>query len=294
LKQTPAEMFLRIFAIENTIGNDNETLLEQYARYLLKDIQAYSIPTDLERLYQKFDLQTFLSKTPEFQGAVDFENKFVIINESDSLNKQNFTKGHELVEILLYEIRKLIEQEELEWQNWDYFDDLIGENKERWCDYGAACILMPMKLFKSQLDKQGISLEVAKQLAEQNRVSLISTLRRMVKTNLKSIAIVVWRLKNKPAELPRANQSTLSGFLYELPKKLRVQNSYTSQNFTASIHPNKSAPDDSTVYKAFGLPYGKIIRKSECLQLEKGDTKTYYVESMRYYGNDTVISLLHE
>lgn len=281
------EKFVQAFKCDRVL--DFNQILQHYAVYLLQTSNSYRFPIDLDNIIDFFDIRITEKALPTAKGFL-LGDKNIYVEESNPSQVKKFTIAHELVEIL---IASIIDED----PDWVREEDLItlidnGGVKANYCEWGAACILMPTSLFTQELNTYGVSLNTALQLSQINHVSLIATIRRIQSCIDQPSAIIVWKETNKPSELPRPNQYVLDGF-WELPlKKLRVDNVYTSESFQLYIPQHKSLPNDSRINDVLTNSRDQITTTYECLNLSHNDNNTYKIESMRYLGDDTVISFL--
>ncbi len=153
---------------------------------------------------------------------------------------------------------------------------------------------MPMNIFKPAVKKRGVSIDSAKQVAKICKTSLTATLWRMVKTNLEKCALILWKNKNKPKELPEVHTT----FMFKdegsirAPKKLRVRRAVASSG-AGYIPPHKSVEQDTKIYKAYST--NQLVKGYDKLELSSTIKGTFYTESLPYgRGEDKqVITLLH-
>lgn len=150
-------------------------------------------------------------------------------------------------------------------------ETIFGNKKERICQAGAANLLMPQKSFLPAAQQNGISLQTATLLVRQFEVSMMASLFRIADLFPNQVAIILWKMKNKPIELKKEvpeNQISMPGFsTRSLPSpKLRVEWAY-GEFMNIFIPQEKSIPEDSSVYRAWErsqitvdeeiLPFGK-------------------------------------
>lgn len=226
-------------------------------------------PIDLEQIYQRFGMPTPIrAPLEEQQGIlVDSSSGIILIKEDDSLVRQRFTEGHELMELLfdaLAESRSALPQ----WSE---------AHKERLCDRGAADLLMPRSSFIPRLYDLGISFESARSLSDTYQTSLMSTLVRMVEQGDGNCALVAWRYALKPTETRSANPSAR--------KKLRIWWRVQTSDWTGGFIPkDKSIPATSLISSTYrsGQPSSgqetinlgarKIRCHVEALPIQLGDS----------------------
>jgi IrrE N-terminal-like domain len=150
-----------------------------YADFLRRSAQLTDPPTDLEAIYRQFEMPTPIRAPLEDQQGilVDGDRGLILIKGDDPIVRQRFTESHELMEL--------------------FFDaptglQLPGPEKERWCDRGAAQLLMPKDSFGPRVENLGVSLDTARILALTFETSLVATLMQMMACSSGSHALVVW------------------------------------------------------------------------------------------------------
>ncbi|NJM45598.1 MAG: ImmA/IrrE family metallo-endopeptidase [Alkalinema sp. RU_4_3] len=147
------------------------------------------VPTDLSKVYRHFGMPE-PKRVPldqDQQGILlDSNRGLVLIRSEDSLARQRFTEGHELMEFLFDAQADVGER--LGSPRW-----LTEDYKEVLCDRGAAELLMPSGLFLQDLRDLGVEIGVGKQLAGRYQTSLVATLMRMVELCSSNCALMVWR-----------------------------------------------------------------------------------------------------
>jgi IrrE N-terminal-like domain len=147
------------------------------------------VPTPLSKIYQHFGMPEprRVPLEPDQQGILlDSNRGLVLIRSEDSLARQRFTEGHELMEFLFDAQADVGER--LGSPRW-----LTEEYKEVLCDRGAAELLMPRGLFLQDLRDLGVGISIGKQLAGRYQTSLVATLMRMVDLSDRNCALMVWR-----------------------------------------------------------------------------------------------------
>jgi IrrE N-terminal-like domain len=148
------------------------------------------IPVDLDRIFTHFGIPIPLRVPLEDQQGIllDSDRGVILIREGDPIERQRFTEGHELME-LLFDAQNKVTQE-LNLTPWD------EDRKEKLCDAGAAELLMPQATFQSHLDHLGTSLESGRSLCRLYKTSLIATLIRMVQLTGGEHALIAWQFLN--------------------------------------------------------------------------------------------------
>jgi IrrE N-terminal-like domain len=190
----------------------NEADLLAYVEFLrIEAALGAGIPTDLSKIYRHFGMPEprRVPLEPDQQGILlDSNRGLVLIRSEDSLARQRFTEGHELMEFL-FDAQADV-GEHLGSPRW-----LTEEYKEVLCDRGAAELLMPGSLFLQDLRDLGVGIGVGKQLAGRYQTSLVATLMRMVDLSDRNCALMVWRQGNPGWKLwwSRVSRSWSGGFV---------------------------------------------------------------------------------
>ena len=159
----------------------------QYANFLRHSANIKETgPIDLDRIYRHFEMPVpYRAPLVEQQGIlVDGEAGIILIKEDDPRVRQRFTEGHELMELLFDAHNQCVTDEGGPiWQ---------GPMKEKWCDRGAAELLMPQASFRTHIEELGLSLTTARTLAKTYLSSFMATLLHMLDHAKGSHALVVW------------------------------------------------------------------------------------------------------
>jgi IrrE N-terminal-like domain len=171
------------------------------------------------------------------------------------VERQRFTEGHELME-LLFDAQDRVTQE-LQLQPWP------AARKEKLCDAGAAELLMPKQSFQRHLQHLGTSLATGQSLSRLYQTSLMATLIRMVELTGGEHALICWqfvqnaegaRLRTewsvvsedwKQGFIPKAHFISADVLMGNLTDPL--QTAKTSQNPRSSRPKIKLAIDDWSV-----------------------------------------------
>jgi hypothetical protein len=227
-------------------------------------------PIELSVIYDHFGIPTPMrAPLDEQQGIlVDSSTGIILIKEDDSIVRQRFTEGHELVELLFDAVAEVRQSSAL--PNWS------EPHKERLCDQGAADLLMPRSSFIPKLYQLGISMNAARSLATLYQTSLMSTLVRMMQQGEGNCALVVWHHALKPTE---TRNTTVPS-----KEKLRIWWRTQTSDWTGGYIPkDKSVAEESLILETFqsGLPtsgqevlhlgWGTIDCHIEALPIQVGD-----------------------
>jgi IrrE N-terminal-like domain len=190
----------------------SEADLSAYVEFLRAEANlGAEVPTNLSKVYRHFGMPE-PKRVPldqDQQGILlDSHRGLVLIRSEDSLARQRFTEGHELMEFLFDAQADVGER--LGSPPW-----LTEAYKEVLCDRGAAELLMPHGLFLQDLQALGLGIGVGKQLAGRYQTSLVATLMRMVDLSDRNCALMVWRQGDPAWKLwwSRVSRSWSGGFL---------------------------------------------------------------------------------
>lgn len=269
-----------------------EQLVRKYASYLLHEANAYRLPVNLELIRKHFGLPATQRKSlPGQRGLVNKDDLRIYLNADDPLTVQQFTFGHEYIELLFLALNM---DDADSWVDDVLYENLV-EKKERLCDAGAAELLMPLALFREVVPRP-LHLTWAQHLAESLQLSLTATLWRVFETELVEAVLVIWRYGHAPREfVPSvAHQLNLFGAMEAMdpPRKLRVLKKFAPSSDDHFIPQNKSAPSESSIYQA----YDEVVATSGFDTLDLVGLKgTYFVESFPFdaRGERHVMSLIH-
>lgn len=195
------------------------------------------LPVDLDRIFIQFGMPIPLRVPLDDQQGIllDSDRGVILIREGDPIERQRFTEGHELME-LLFDAQDRVTQE-LQLQPWD------AERKEKLCDAGAAELLMPKAQFQRHLWHLGTSLDTGRSLCRLYKTSLIATLIRMVQLTRGEHALIFWHpVHNAEGDRLRTEWSIVSddwqqGFI---PKSHFISASSLIRNVINPVKPTKS------------------------------------------------------
>jgi len=243
----PGQSFIEIFGPAESAED-----VMRYARFLREEAGlTVEPPIDLTQIYSRFGIPTpKRASLPRQQGLlVNPESGLIIVNEDDLAVRQRFTEAHELMEFLFCALPS--------GKGWAARQSGVfkSNTKERLCNEGAAELLMPHATFASRVRRAGVSYQTARLLAYEFQVSTSAALVRVARLGPGRHAVVLWRMKNKPTEIRDkvpANQLTLFGDEPKAlpPEKLRVEWAMSGPG-TRYIPPDKSVPEDSSIYAAW-------------------------------------------
>lgn len=283
---TVAEEFLR-----QTTETDPQSLFTAYAEHLLNSAEAWELPVRLEKIRERhgFKLHTTSLKRRGF-----LLGKTIFINDDDATTVQRFTEAHEFMESLTIALRN-----ELPCRLDTGIACSFEAEKESWCEQGAAALLLPKKLFFPAVEKVGISLRSARQLAEHCKTSLTATMRRMLDTDIAPCIFTLLKEGHRKSEhIPsKTGQGVLWGKPedWDPPAKLRVWRRWHSPQVVTRLYWNESISSDTLIYQTFtsGIA-GQIYNGRDRLEQKKFDGH-YEVESVRVTIGDypVVMALIH-
>jgi Zn-dependent peptidase ImmA (M78 family) len=251
---------------------------------------TYALPVRLELVHQYFGLSVQRSRLSRDQQGFTTEDLNIYLNAEDPPTRQKFTLAHELIEVFFFALKD--ENADHEWMTDQCFVALC-DHKERYCNKGAAELIMPLPLFRDLVAERPMSLQWAQEVAEICEVSLKATLWRIIESKLSAVALVIWRYKNSPKELkpPKTAQVSRGMRAPVPPKKMRVEEAYPPPGY-GFIPIDKSVTLESSIYQAFRD--GVATSAIEELDLV-GLRGRYFVESCPFIVNNErrVLSLIH-
>ncbi len=115
------------------------------------NINSFPVPLIDVASYLRYGIYYFEvnANTRDISGAVDYENKKILVNPNDKRKRQNFTIGHEIGHIVLEH------RQDNENIKYDYRKSIYNtsDKKEQEANRFSAMLLMPEKEFKYQWDK---------------------------------------------------------------------------------------------------------------------------------------------
>jgi Zn-dependent peptidase ImmA (M78 family) len=267
-----------------------EEIIAEYARFLLDESNAYQLPVPLERVQQYFGFSVQRSTLSRDQHGFTTEKLSIFLNADDPPTRQKFTLAHELFEVFFFVLKD--ENSNPTWMSDKCFTALC-DRKERYCNRGAADLILPSPLFRDLVAEQPVSLQWAQEIAQRCEVSLNAALYRIIEMRLAPIALVVWRYTHSPRELRtlkalRTNRDIEATIP---PQKMRVAESYLPSD-SGFIPKHKSVTSDSSIYQAFRE--GVTTSGMENLDLV-GLRGKYLVESRPFTveNEQRVLSLIH-
>jgi len=280
---TVAEQFLQCTDI-----CDPFDLFSSYAQHLLHSSDAWALPVPLAHIRTRHELRRHARPLPQRGFLL---GDAIFINSDDSHAVQRFTEAHEFMEALFRAIRSESPSRFAKQALADLWPD-----KERWCEHGAAELLLPYDLFKPLV--KGVSLDLARTLAGHCQTSLTATLRRMLQMDLEPCVFVLLKKGYKKSQVvpSKDGQLVLWGDPedWDPPAELRVWRRWASPQVNRFVCPNESMSRDTLIYQTLSGPIGRVRRGGDDLDMEyiKG---SYDTESMKVVidGDDVVIALLH-
>lgn len=284
--QHPGHQFTQQYGLL-THKAEGDRYVTQYAHFLryTADLEE-TIPVDLDRIYRHFEMPVpYRAPLVDQQGIlVDGDAGIILIKEDDPRVRQRFTEGHELMELLFDAHNQTVAEQRdgaaaPTWQ---------GPIKEKWCDRGAAELLMPKDVFSAQVDDLGCSLDTARTLSKTYLSSFMATLLHMINHTNGSHALVVWHWAVSRADQAKSDRTGIPP-----TPKLRVWWCQKTKYWTGGFIPkNKSISRPSCIVDT-GL-YQKPHHAIEFLTFEKSSFQ-FNVEAipLRLANKKCVISLLH-
>ena len=271
---------------------DPEELFRSYARHLLRTCDTWGLPVQLGKIRARHRLQRREAPLPQSTRGFLLGNA-IFVNGDDLTTRQRFTEAHEIVESLFTLIKtehpcRFPSEKRKGWPH-----------KERWCESGAAELLMPLELFSPLVADAGIGLEAACGLAGHCRTSLTATIRRMLETDLTPCVFLLLKegYKKSQAVPSRDGQLVLWGCPrdWDPPSELRVWRRWSSPQVNLFVCENESISRETSIHATLREgELGQVYDGRYDLDLEyiKGP---HYTESMKVViaDSEVVMALIH-
>jgi hypothetical protein len=225
-----------------------------YTDFLIVESGGHDLPpVDLGLIYTHFSLRAveggFKEASLNIEGANLAGRGVIMFDSSDIDTRQRFTQAHELLEALIV----ALEGNQYPAALRPYIE---GKKKERLCNWGAARLLMPTRLFRERVSEIGVGIEAAERIAQEFETSRLATLRHMVNCYPEKCGLLVLKRAHKPTEFaPSPHQ----GELWEgtagtggPEKKTRVQWWHLGRRARQTFHIPyaKSVPPDSLIARS--------------------------------------------
>lgn len=266
---------------------EGDRYVTQYADFLRHStgLADEAGAVDLDCIYRHFAMPIpYRAPLIDQQGVlVDGDAGIILIKEDDPRVRQRFTEGHELMELLFDAHNQTVaEQTDAStpptWQ---------GPMKEKWCDRGAAELLMPQAPFCAQVDALGVSLPTARTLSRTYLASFMATVLHMIDHVPGSHALVVWHWAVSRADQAKSDRTGVPA-----KQKLRVWWGRQSKEWDGGFIPkNKSIARPSCIIDTALAQ--KPHQAIETLSLGKTPFQ-YHIEAIpvRLADKNCVLSLL--
>ncbi|MEJ2430455.1 MAG: ImmA/IrrE family metallo-endopeptidase [Deltaproteobacteria bacterium] len=164
----------------------------------------------------------------------------ILVNQGVPKTRQNFTICHEIAHTVFPDCFELVRMRKQTGKVENHHLEL-----ELLCNLAASEMLMPMEKFALDVVYHGYSLKSVYPLAERYEASPEAVVRRMIATELEISCAVFCRMMNKPSE-----EKSQTGDTFSAPKRMRVEYTVPSSDFTCFIPKYKSVPDHSSVNQA--------------------------------------------
>jgi hypothetical protein len=277
--------------LQQTNALPSATLFRDYARYLLQSSVAWKLPVPLDLIRKRHGFQR---RAASISSRGFLLGDHIFINSDDLLTVQRFTEAHELMETLVVALRAE-EPSRIETNQWPKFE----EEKEQWCEQGAAELLLPEDLFFPMVNNQGISLTHGRELAGFCQTSLTATLRRMLDTDLSPCVFAILREGHKKAQYvpSKVGQGVLWGnpIEWDPPAELRVWRRWSSPQVDKFVCINESFSRDGLTYKALHSGVvGNVMEDYDTLDLENIKGRHHIEAMLVIIGNiPSVMTLIH-
>jgi len=241
------------------ISHDPKEIIRHKARETVfgaKDMGWSGPPFDPKMLASYIGIQTepairqLHSQDAEIRALAD--GRLLIEYNSDMpLTRQNFSIAHEIVHSFFPDFAKETQARQVNRRK--PFDP--DNQVEMLCDIGAAEILMPFPEFILDLKERSIGVDSLEELRVIYNSSRVATAIRMVYTDLRPCAVVLFEHSLKPEDEEKIHQDEAQTLLFpqllDFPvPKLRVQFTIPSNSFPHFIPKYKSVNEDTPIYRA--------------------------------------------
>lgn len=266
-------------------------LFREYARYLLRTSNAYALPVQLDLIRNRHGFQRHIVSIPQRGFLL---GDIIFIKGDDTLSVQRFTEAHEMMESLVTALNsEMLSRIDI------YGREKFKNEKELWCEQGAAELLMPEELFFPMAEQQGITFAAARRLAGHCQTSLTATIRRMLDADVAPCIFAILREGHRKAQYvpSKTGQGVLWGDTrdWDPPKELRVWKRWSSSQVNAFVCLNESFSRNGLAYSLLrSEKVGVVVEDYETLDLEniKG---SYFVEAMLVAIENTpsIMTLIH-
>jgi len=282
----PASDFLR-----HARASSASELVRRYADDLLTSAHAYELPVPIHKIRRHLQVPVDDTLPLPGQRGLTLPELRILLNSDDLPTVRKFTEAHEYMEILCQAVRQGAADD---WMPDELFEDLM-DNKERFCDMGAAELVMPEMLYREHVPKP-LTLAWARYFANFLGLSVTATVWRALETRELNAVLVIWRYAHKPSQKVSSSQGQLCLFgeptEFEPPRMMRVAYRLVPESLKEFIPLNKSVPCQSTVFQAYEEDHGTEGYDELDLVGLRG---RYYVESFpfRSSGERHVMSLIH-
>jgi hypothetical protein len=251
--------------LRETQTTDISALFCLYAQHLLRSSDALLLPVPLERIRERHGLRRHSAPLDQRGFLL---GDAIVINSDDPETVQRFTEAHEFMEVLYAALRaeRPSRFSNARWRR-------IESEKERWCERGAAELLMPASLVFPTVAESGVGLAAGRTLARLCGTSLTASVRRMLEMEGASHLFVLLKEGYKKSQqVPSAvGQGVLWGAPEEWdpPAELRVWRYWSSPQVKRSLCWNESVSRDSLIYRTFqARMIGEIIQGEDRLDFE--------------------------
>jgi hypothetical protein len=227
--------------VERNKGKPPEEIIEAHVRALLSEAEQTSLPIDVGLIGSLVGVKTRRSSLP-FSGRIYAEASGQLVmdlNGEEPRPRQRFTEAHELIHLAFPGFRR-----EARYRA----DATSGENstnreEEYLCDYGAASLLMPADLVRSEYDaSEGLASVV--RLAADAEVSLEAAGNRLTSLASAPLVFLVLGMSHKPADTPALRRGEA------VAERLRLRYA-TTANAEVFLPRYKSAQDGGVLARAW-------------------------------------------
>jgi Zn-dependent peptidase ImmA (M78 family) len=225
--------------IKQHAGRPPERIIEDYVNARLRESSQSQLPVKVELITSLLGIKRRVADYP-FAGRIYAEESGQLVMDlkaADSLPRQRFTCGHELIHTAFPGFR-VETRYRMDMATGQHHNPARSE-EEYLCDLGASLLLMPQALTERLFNIDG-GLGDVEELAEHAEVSLEAAGNRLVKLSARPAAFLVLDVTYKPADM----RAIRTGEPVE--PKLRVR--YATLNKMETYIPRYKSVEASSVY----------------------------------------------
>jgi hypothetical protein len=268
-----------------------ETLFASYARSLLDSSGAWALPVPLDRITAHHG---FHLRSASLQQRGFLHGDTIFVNSDDPLVVQRFSEGHELMESLAVALA----DEDTSCLP-PGLRQTFRRDKERFCEQGAAELLLPAELVFPLVSSGGLTLARGREISRLCQTSVTATIRRMLEADMEPCIFALLKEGHRKSQVVPSQVG--QGVLWGTPEEwdpaaeLRVWKRWSSPQTQAFLCFNESFSRETSIYQTLSEGIvGEIKCAYEMLDLEH-ISDMCQTESMLVTidHSDVVMALIH-